>query len=147
MLMRRVQSCGVLVFRRSPEPAFLLLKTGGRWDLPKGHRPADETELDCALRELVEETGLTRDDVRVVEGFRHVSVYHPIYRRLNNERVEKSVIVFLAWLLRDRAIALTEHDDFAWVSWPAERSFGNSTIDDALTQARPIVELALSANR
>jgi 8-oxo-dGTP pyrophosphatase MutT (NUDIX family) len=147
MLMRSLQSCGVLVFRLEPEPAVLLLKTNGRWDLPKGGRLKGETEIDCARRELAEETGLRPEDVRVVEGFRHVDIYHPTLRRFNNERVEKRVSVFLAWLERDRPIVLTEHDDFAWVSWPAEHSFDNSTIDGALAEARPLVEQEISENR
>jgi 8-oxo-dGTP pyrophosphatase MutT (NUDIX family) len=142
--MRSVQSCGVLVVRLRPEPAFLLLKHGPCWDLPKGQRAEGETEIEYALRELVEETGLKPAEMQLVEGFRHESVYHPIYRRFNNERVEKTVTLFLAWLPDDRPLALTEHDGFEWLPWPPDRSFENSTIDGVLAAARPLIERQLA---
>jgi 8-oxo-dGTP pyrophosphatase MutT (NUDIX family) len=33
-------------------------KTGGKWSFPKGHMQESEHALDCALRELYEETGI-----------------------------------------------------------------------------------------
>lgn len=35
----------------------------GKWGFPKGHRESfDKSDLDCAVREVNEETGLTSDD-------------------------------------------------------------------------------------
>ena len=35
----------------------------GKWGFPKGHRETyDKSDLDCAIREVGEETGLTADD-------------------------------------------------------------------------------------
>jgi len=33
-------------------------RKSGKWSFPKGHAEQEETELDCALRETCEETGL-----------------------------------------------------------------------------------------
>ena len=38
------------------------------YGFPKGRRDPNETERDCALRELWEETGLHRDDIKVIEN-------------------------------------------------------------------------------
>lgn len=40
---------------------YLLVKHryGGHWDFPKGHMEGDESPLEAALREVLEETGLT----------------------------------------------------------------------------------------
>src|SRR5262249_24211363 len=79
--MRKVKSCGVLVFRAQPAPAFLLPRHASRFDLPKGHSKRGETELQCALRELEEETGLGADGIVLDRGFRCEQVYYPRYQR------------------------------------------------------------------
>lgn len=38
------------------------------WGFPKGRRDGSETDLDCALREMKEETGLQESDVMVVHN-------------------------------------------------------------------------------
>jgi 8-oxo-dGTP pyrophosphatase MutT (NUDIX family) len=53
----KVLSCGLLV--QSPDGWFLAHATRTpRWDLPKGRIEPDETPLEAALREALEETGL-----------------------------------------------------------------------------------------
>lgn len=39
-------------------------KRSGKWSFPKGHCKAEENDLDCALRELKEETGLDIGDTK-----------------------------------------------------------------------------------
>lgn len=53
---------GLLVLRRDDIPT---IRWPGHWDLPGGGREGDESPLDCALRELREETGLTLDPGRL----------------------------------------------------------------------------------
>ena len=56
--MQQLKSCGVLVFRDEPSLSFLLMEHTQRLDLPKGHVDPGESEIECALRELEEETGI-----------------------------------------------------------------------------------------
>jgi mRNA-decapping enzyme subunit 2 len=44
----------------SPDDKILVVKgrKSGKWSFPKGHSYSEETELECALRETYEETGL-----------------------------------------------------------------------------------------
>ena len=63
--MAKVKSCGFLVIRNDPNPSFLLMRHADRWDLPKGHVDPGESNKECALRELEEETGITVDDIEV----------------------------------------------------------------------------------
>lgn len=44
----------------TPGEKYLLVcgRTGGKWSFPKGHMKGSEQAMDCALRELYEETGI-----------------------------------------------------------------------------------------
>ena len=54
-------SAGGVVFRRLPDGVHVLLIRDpyDNWGLPKGHREGDEEPHETALREVLEETGLT----------------------------------------------------------------------------------------
>lgn len=56
------KSCGILPYRiheRQREYLIVFEEFSQCWSLPKGHMEAGETEIQAALRELFEETGLT----------------------------------------------------------------------------------------
>ena len=38
------------------------------WEFPKGRRNQKEKDLDCALREFEEETGIHQTDIKIVEN-------------------------------------------------------------------------------
>jgi ADP-ribose pyrophosphatase YjhB (NUDIX family) len=38
------------------------------WEFPKGRRNQKEKDLDCALREFEEETGISKDDLTIIEN-------------------------------------------------------------------------------
>src|SRR3954453_22548321 len=105
--MLEAKSCGFLIVRGSPVREFLLMRHADRWDLPKGHVDADETEMECALRELREETGITANDIEIIDGFRYTTHY-----QVNNQRDglrDKTLVIFLARLKGDVKINPTEH--------------------------------------
>ena len=115
--MRKLKSCGVLIFRQQPELSFLLMKHPHRYDIPKGHIKKGESETECAMRELDEETGFSGADVRIEEGFEFRDTYFPKYKRFGGEKVEKTLVVFLGRLLADREVTLTEHQGHEWIPW------------------------------
>ena len=94
--MKKVKSCGFLIFKRQSRE-FLLLKHSHRYDFPKGHIETGETELECALRELEEETGLTTAQI-TIDGFSHRTSYVTRYKRFGNQKVHKTLVIFLGWL-------------------------------------------------
>src|SRR5664279_3017377 len=56
-----VKAAGGLV--KNKEGEVLLILRRGKWDLPKGKLDDGETLPECALREVTEETGLTKIDI------------------------------------------------------------------------------------
>jgi 8-oxo-dGTP pyrophosphatase MutT (NUDIX family) len=130
--MRQLKSCGVILFRREPALSFLLMKHATRWDLPKGHVDEGETELECALREMEEETGLSRDVVQLDKTFRFAEVYYPVYKRYPGEKIEKTLVIFLGWLESDLPITLTEHAGCEWLPWNPPHRIQTNTIDPLL---------------
>lgn len=127
-----LKSCGVLVVTGEPIKKFLLMKHADRLDLPKGHMDAGETELQCALRELEEETGIQADDVEVDGRFRFQTSYPVRNRRTGGQMRDKTLVVFLARLIRDVPIRPTEHLDFEWVNWSPPHVLQTRTIDPLL---------------
>jgi bis(5'-nucleosidyl)-tetraphosphatase len=136
--MPTVKSCGVLIVRGEPVREFLLMKHKDRWDLPKGHVDAGETEIECALRELVEETGIEASDIELVPAFRFTHEYQ-VRDKYSRELCDKTLVIFLARLVRDVPIVPTEHPDFAWFPWQPPHRIQSQTIDPLLAAVEQFV--------
>ena len=132
-LQPEIKSCGVIVFREQPTLSFLLMKHSDRWDLPKGHVDPGESEIQTALRELIEETGISEDDIVLDEHFRHSEFYTVKKKRFGNKPKLKELVLFLAKLVNDVEIKLTEHIGYEWVEWDPPHTIQTKTIDMALS--------------
>lgn len=133
--MKHLKSCGVLLFRNTSRLSFLLLRHPNRYDLPKGHIQEGESEVDCALRELREETGIQSQQLRLEAGFRYTTTYRTRYRRFDGEEVEKTLVVFLAHLEAEAEVIPHEHGAFVWMEWAPPHQIQTETIDPLLAQA------------
>ena len=73
-LMKYIKSCGFVAYRQiRNENHYLIIKSlNGDVGFPKGHTEPGESEIETAIRELKEETGIT---VEVVQGFRRQIEY------------------------------------------------------------------------
>lgn len=88
--MKKEKSCGAIVFYlKENKEQVLLIKhfNSGHWSFPKGHVEAGETEVETAVREIKEETGVS---VNIDTRFREVVTYSP------KKDVIKDVIYFFA---------------------------------------------------
>jgi len=118
-MARHERSAGFICFRRRRGERdgveYLLLDYGRHWEYAKGHVDLGESDLDAALRELREETGIT--DVHVVEGFRHELVY--FFRDRHKGLIRKTVVFFLAETsVTDADVLLSEeHVGFAFLPY------------------------------
>lgn len=102
------KSCGIIIIH---ENDFLLLHyPQGHWDFVKGHVEPEEDELQTALRELKEESGIS--DVKIVEGFREEMHYFFTHE---GQLISKIVVFFLG-RVGDRAVEIShEHQNFDWL--------------------------------
>lgn len=132
--MRNLRSCGFVVFRRQPETSFLLMQHPTRWDLPKGHVDGPETDMQCALRELHEETGIVESALQIDPHFRCELDYEVRIKRNGFRPTRKTLIVFLGWLTQDCDIVPTEHEGYRWIAWNPPHRIQEQTIDPVLNQ-------------
>lgn len=137
--MRKVRSCGVFCIRPVPRPQYLLMKHARRWDIPKGHVEDGESDIVCALRELVEETGIREEQIEIDPEFRFENTYHPRMKRHGGEVVEKTVVVFLGRLVSPVKIRISEHEGFRWFDWNDAPDTLNSTVSGVIEATRSFV--------
>ena len=107
--MTREKSCGALVYRKKGDRLQILIlkhKLGGQWSFPKGHVENDETEIETALREVNEETGLK---IQILDHFRESVSYYP------KPGVNKEVVYFLGYA-KDSRTTMKE-DEIGEIRW------------------------------
>jgi bis(5'-nucleosidyl)-tetraphosphatase len=108
------RSAGVIVFHtQDGVTRYLLLRNDkGKYDFPKGNIEAGESELNAAVREAREETGLL--DIRLIDGFVEKIAY--FYLRPGGAKVHKSVQYYLGFTESVDVRISDEHKGFVWVT-------------------------------
>jgi len=122
--MREI-SAGIIIYRQTKEGIkFLFLyHSRGYWNFPKGKIEIEERSLQTAFREVREETGLGRENLKLQDNFR-VKENFIFSRMVNGKRfkVFKTVIFYLAET-RVKRILIPEkkkgepHEGYAWFSY------------------------------
>lgn len=105
---------GFVVYRKTTDGIkFLLLyRRGNYWNFPKGHFKPGERSIDTALRELEEETGIKKTELRILPNFR---AYERFYFKIGNQGIYDTVILFLAETHKaDVKITPREHSGYGW---------------------------------
>jgi len=127
----QIRSAGFLIYRDRPRRQILLMKHADRWDLPKGHVDPGETTLQAALRELQEETGIQPHQIVIDPDFRFSQQYW-VNSRTSHKKQLKELVIFLARLIADVPIQLTEHIGYEWIDWSPKLRIQKQTIDPLL---------------
>ena len=113
--MPREISAGMILFRRVPEPSYLLLHyESGHWDFPKGHIESGEDPEETAKRELQEETGIS--EIHLLDGYKQALRY---FFRQKGIGIFKVVIFFLAETTQSEVTLSAEHVGFDWLPYDA----------------------------
>ncbi|MBQ8768750.1 MAG: NUDIX domain-containing protein [Oscillospiraceae bacterium] len=104
------KSCGVLPYRivNGKREFLLVFEAFSKcWSLPKGHIEMGETDIQTALRELAEETGLTAK----LDTSRQASIEYPI-----SSFARKEVSFCLGEVEGEPKVRQGEIDKYKWVS-------------------------------
>ncbi|MGA8842154.1 MAG: NUDIX domain-containing protein [Nitrososphaeraceae archaeon] len=137
--MLEEHSAGIVLYRSDDNSSnmILLLHYGnGHWDFPKGNIEVNETQIQAAVRELEEETGINR--FRLVPGFKETLVYN--YKK-KSAQVAKTVTFYLGITTISKVVISSEHIGYVWLTY--QESVKILTYDNAkklLTQANMIFE-------
>lgn len=135
MAARELRAAGLIIFRRKcfTEPSeYLLLQTSygkHHWTPPKGHVDPGESDMETALRETEEESGLTRGSLNVMENLR---------RTLNYEvRGKPKTVIYWPAEVKDYDVPIRlsrEHREFKWLTIEKACELLHSTTGVALRE-------------
>lgn len=125
------ESAGVIPIYEESGKILLVQHRAGHWGFPKGHVEKGENIQQAALRELQEETGLTKVDLQV----------EPIVKKYvfekNGKQVEKIVSYFVGVVdTKDVTIGQNEIQAFAWLPY--------EEVCERLTYSKDVLESAAS---
>lgn len=110
------KSCGVIPYRKRNDhhEYLILLQNNNSWSFPKGHMEAGESEMQTALRELAEETGLQATlvpDAKVAFSYDIPPLTH------------KQIVLFLGEVNGDVIPQEKEIAGYRWVGSDALREY------------------------
>lgn len=117
--MREI-SAGIIIYRKTEDgPKFLILyHRGSYWNFPKGKIDKEEKSFQAAVREVKEETGLSRSDLKFNQYFK-VYERFTFWRRLGKQNVKvfKIVIFYLAETKNSIVKISKEHSGYGWFTY------------------------------
>ena len=119
-------SAGIVLFRKeNSKILFLLLHyPSGHWDFVKGKMEKGETTHQTAIRETLEETGIT--DIVFLDDFEEWIEYN---FQFQGELVHKRVVFFLAETKTKEVSISHEHLDYTWMDY--QTAMEKTTFDNA----------------
>ena len=117
-----VKTIGIILFHKKNKDIFFLLMhhQSAYWNFPKGRKEdRDGGEIDTAYREVEEETGITREQIRIFEGFRESYIY-TFQDPFDKKIVTKNAIFFLGETVTEDVQISHEHQGYGWFTFKEE---------------------------
>ena len=104
------RSAGFIICKKNGGRKYLILLHGSNyWNFPKGKLESGESEIEAAVRELKEETGIT--DIKIMDGF---SFNYDYTFHAGSLKIKKLVKMFLAYYVIGNVVISREHKSFKW---------------------------------
>ena len=106
---KREKSCGAVVYNPKKHSFLIIKMLNGNWGFPKGHTEDQETDIQTAIREVTEETGI---NIEILDGFKKSIKYIPF------PEVLKEVIFFIGITEEEKVTTdKDEIEDYMWCSY------------------------------
>ena len=106
---KQEKSCGAVVYNPKKHSFLIIKMLNGNWGFPKGHTEDQETDIQTAIREVTEETGI---NIEILDGFKKSIKYIPF------PEVLKKVIFFIGITKEEKVlIDKGEIEDYMWCSY------------------------------
>jgi 8-oxo-dGTP pyrophosphatase MutT (NUDIX family) len=107
---------------------LLLIFRRGKWDLPKGKLDEGETMEACALREVMEETGIKALELDAFVG----KTFHEYFDKWLQEEVIKETWWYAMRTASEQALLPQAEEDIEHAIWADE-----TTLNECLTNSYP----------
>ena len=106
---KQEKSCGAVVYNPKKHSFLIIKMLNGNWGFPKGHTEDQETDIQTAIREVTEETGI---NIEILDGFKKSIKYIPF------PEVLKKVIFFIG-ITEEEKVTIDKHEieDYMWCSY------------------------------
>lgn len=127
---------GIVVVRREGGKwLYLLLKVFNYVEFCKGHRNPDETDLEAALRETQEESGITKDELDFKWGLDYYETEqygkeHKVARFFVAETTQSKVVFAV-----NPELGKPEHSSYYWATYEQGSKLVGARIQKALDWA------------
>ena len=132
-----ILSCGVVIVRRENDDwKTLLLRAYHHWDFPKGARESGEEPLEAAIREVLEETGISDLDFAWDERYMETGPYSRGKTARYYLAETRSVEVVLA---PSPDTGEPEHSEWRWVSFDEAHDLTAPRVRNVVRWARQII--------
>lgn len=129
----KIKTAGGLVYHPQSD-SYLWIKRLGLWDLPKGKIEQGESSKDAAIREIIEECGLTG---KLSLKYRICSTYH-VYEFKNKSILKKNNWYYLEYE-GDLSTKPQEEESITEVQWVKKEAF-----DSCLSLTYPSIQEVIS---
>lgn len=114
--MSKNRSAGVVIIRyEKNKPLILMMRAYSYWDFPKGKIEEGEDAIEAAIREVHEESGITKLNFKwgqINIETEPYGKYKKITKYFLAETNEKKVVIMV-----NPEIGKAEHDEYRWVSF------------------------------
>lgn len=112
------------------------------WEIPKGQKTKYETPIECAVRELLEETGLCKSDYTIYLDSRKYSYIDNKIKYTNTFYIAHSNINYTPSLTISNTHQVIEISNIKWVPMSALREYiiHNSAINNIMNMAKYVLK-------